>query len=100
MGEVLVDVAVDEAGFSVEATAEEVLSPAEAARLEAASEALGISTIVVDGYAFRGLASVEDDTLWVTVHASSPGRFDDEAARAAQVALRELWGALHQSSAA
>lgn len=100
MGVVLVDVATDEAGFSVEATAEEAVSPDEAVRLDRASAALGISTIVVDGYSFRGLASVEDDTLWVTVHATSPGRFDDAAARAAQAALRELWGALHQPSAA
>ncbi len=45
------------------------------------------------------MATVDDETLWVYVHAVGPGPFDDIAAAAAEEALADLWSAIHTAAA-
>jgi hypothetical protein len=99
MGDCSWDVVSDAEGFSAEGSVERDLDENELTAFETAA---ALTPPVVRGAGpvrIRGMATVDDDTLWVYVHAVGPGPFDDSAAAAAQEALTELWTAIHTAAA-
>ena len=46
----------------------------------------------------RGMATIDDDTLWVYVHAVGPGAFDEVASAAAEDLLADVWSAVHMAA--
>jgi hypothetical protein len=93
------DVVSDDQGFSAEGSAERDLAADEIATFETAAAHM---PPIVRGHGelqIRGMATVDDGTLWVYVHAVGPGPYDESAARAAEAALMDLWGAIHTAAA-
>lgn len=93
------DVVSDDQGFSAEGSAERALAPDELAAFETAAARMPPIVRGQGELKIRGMATVDDDTLWVYVHAVGPGPYDESAARAAEGALTDLWGAIHTAAA-
>lgn len=85
------DVIQDEAGYSAELSVEWPLQVNEVAAFEDAASGLPPTVSAREGQVIRGLVSVDDETLFVYVHATGPGRYDAAAAAAAQQVLDGLW---------
>ena len=97
--EVTWDVVLDGDGYSAEASAERELSMDEVAAFETASARLRPVVRVGVDREIRGMATVDDTTLWVYVHALGPGPCDDSVAGEAQGMLVDLWRTIHMSAA-
>ncbi len=93
------DVISDVEGFSAEGSAERDLEPRELEAFETAAAEMPPVVRAVGPVRIRGLATVDDETLWVYVHAVGPGPFDDSATRACEEVLDDLWGAIHTAAA-
>jgi hypothetical protein len=93
------DVVTDVEGFSAEGSLERDLEPSELEAFETAAAELPPVVRNVGGVTIRGMATVDDETLWVYVHAVGPGQFDDTALRAAEAVLTHLWSAIHSGAA-
>ena len=85
------DVVQDEAGYSAELSVEWPLEVNEVAAFEDAASGLPPTVSSRDGQVIRGLVSVDDETLFVYVHATGPGRYDTAAAASAEQVLDGLW---------
>lgn len=95
-----VDVFQDSEGFSAELTVERDLDIREIDAFREACIRL-MPVVSVDGQSQeRGLVSVDDDTLWVYVHAIGPGRYDSVRESAARDLLAHLWTVIHEAAAA
>jgi hypothetical protein len=97
--EFALDVVQEPEGFDVELSAERQLNVVEADLF--GSAVLTMTPIVRsegDRLA-RGLVSVDDETLWVYVHAAGPGRFGSAEEAEARALLEELWRRIHQAVA-
>jgi hypothetical protein len=93
------DVAHDDVGYSAELSIERDLAVRE---FDAFSDACLLLTPIVrrDGeHEFRGLVSVDEDTLWLYVHAMGPGTYAPERDAAARRLLSDLWRAIHEAAA-
>jgi hypothetical protein len=90
------DVVEDPDGFSAELSVECALAPVQSSAVSAAVE--GMPPVVeIDGQReIRGQVSVDDETLWVYVHAVGPGPYDPHAGAAARQVLEQLWDDLHR----
>ena len=99
IGECAWDVISDAEGFSAEGSAERDLEPHELEAFETAAAQLPPVLRDVGQMRIRGMATVDDETLWVYVHAVGPGPFDAAASRAAESARAELWSAIHTAAA-
>jgi secreted PhoX family phosphatase len=93
------DVVLDGGGFSAEASAERDLSPAEVAAFEAATAQLRPVVRAESGREIRGMATVDDGTLWVYVQAVGPGSCDDAVALEARQMVADLWHSVHIAAA-
>jgi hypothetical protein len=93
------DVVAEAEGFSAEVSLERDLAADELADFETAAAELPPVVRDVGPVRIRGMATVDDETLWVYVHAVGPGPFDDGAARAAERVLQDLWQAIHVAAA-
>jgi hypothetical protein len=94
------DVAQDDTGYSAEVTLERHLAISE---FDAFTDAcLHVPPIVRDEgeHRLRGLASVDEDALWLYVHAMGPGRFGPAQDAAARDLLADLWRVIHEAVAA
>ncbi len=99
IGECVWDVISDVEGFSAEGSAERDLEPHELEAFETAAAQLPPVLRDVGQVRIRGMATVDDETLWVYVHAVGPGPFDAAASRAAESARADLWSAIHTAAA-
>ena len=99
MGDCSWDVVSDVEGFSAEGSVERDLDASELVAFETAAAQTPPVVRGVGPVRIRGMATVDDETLWVYVHAVGPGPFDDSAAAAAEEALAELWSAIHTAAA-
>jgi len=97
-GERTWDVVSDDEGFSAEGSLERVLDLGELEAFETAAAEMPPVVRTVGAVKIRGMATVDDDTLWVYVHAVGPGPFDDDASRAAEGVLTYLWRAIHTAA--
>ena len=93
------DVVADVEGFSVEGSAERDLDASELPAFETAAAHLPPIVRSVGPITIRGMATVDDDTLWAYVHAVGPGPYDEAASGAAEDLLRDLWSAIHPAAA-
>jgi hypothetical protein len=93
------DVVAEAEGFSAEGSLERELGVDELADFETATAELPPVVRDVGPIRIRGMATVDDETLWVYVHAVGPGPFDDRAAQAAERVLGDLWRAIHEAAA-
>lgn len=93
------DVVSDDQGFSAEGSAERDLAADEIASFETAAAHMAPVVRTFGQLQVRGMATVDDDTLWVYVHAVGPGPHDESAARAAEGVLMDLWSAIHAAAA-
>jgi hypothetical protein len=93
------DVVSDVEGYSAEGSIQRDLDPTELADFEAAAAQMPPIVRTVGPIRIRGMATVDDETLWVFVQAVGPGPFDDDASQAAEEALADLWGAIHTAAA-
>lgn len=93
------DVVTDVEGFSAEGSLERDLEVSELEAFETAAAELPPVVRTVDRMTIRGMATVDDETLWVYVHVVGPGTFDDAALRGAEAVLTQLWSAIHTAAA-
>ena len=93
------DVVAEVEGFSAEGSAERDLDASELPAFAAAAAQLPPAVRSVGSITIRGMATIDDDTLWVYVHAVGPGAFDEVASGAAEDLLADLWSAIHMSAA-
>jgi hypothetical protein len=90
------DVVEDPEGFSAELTVECQLEPRQSMTVSAAVLEMD-PVIEVDGEReIRGQVSIDDETLWLYVHAVGPGAYDPNAGAAARHVLEQLWDDLHR----
>jgi hypothetical protein len=94
-----IDVQQDFEGFSAELYVDRDLGEVEADAYGAA--ALSMAPYVhVDGpFETRGLVSVDDETLYVYVHAVGPGVFGQAEQDSARALLSALWESVHEAAA-
>ena len=92
------DLIEDPEGFSAEITADLELSPAEIDAFHRAVTEAGQVVEIVHEAEVRGAAILDEDTLWLVVHAIGPGRFDRTVASVADEVLRQQWNAVHLSA--
>jgi hypothetical protein len=85
------DVVQDEAGFSAELSIEWPLRVEEVEAFESAASHLQPTVSNRDRHVIRGLVSVDDEALYVYVHATGPGQYDAAAASSAQAVLDDMW---------
>lgn len=90
------DVVEDPEGFSAELTVECELEPLQSVTVSAA--VLEMEPVVeIDGQReIRGQVSVDDETLWLYVHAVGPGSYNPNAGAAARHVLEQLWDDMHR----
>jgi hypothetical protein len=93
------DVLSDDQGFSAEGSAERPLECVELERFETAAAGMAPVVRAYGRVQVRGMATIDEDTLWVYVHAVGPGPYDESAARAAEGVLTDLWRAIHTAAA-
>jgi hypothetical protein len=93
------DVVSDVEGFSAEGSLERDLDLSELEAFETAAAEMPPVVRTVGPIRIRGMATVDDETLWVYVHAGGPGPFDDSACKAADGVLTYLWSAIHAAAA-
>jgi hypothetical protein len=93
------DVVSEDEGFSVEGSAERALAGDEIEAFETAAAGMAPAVRAHGQMRIRGIATIDEDTLWVYVHAVGPGPYDDGAARAAEGLLTDLWSAIHTAAA-
>ena len=93
------DVVSEVEGFSAEGSAERDLDSSELPAFETAAAELPPVVRAVGSTTIRGMATVDDDSLWVYVHAVGPGPFDEVASLAAEALLTDLWSAIHMAAA-
>lgn len=93
------DVVSDVEGFSAEGSLERDLDLSELEAFETAAAEMPPVVRTVGPMRIRGMATVDDETLWVYVHAVGPGSFDDGASAVAEGVLAYLWGAIHSAAA-
>jgi hypothetical protein len=95
-----IDIAQDDDGYSAEVSVERSLSLDEVNAFSEACRRLA-PAIAVDGeHQFRGLVSVDDETLWVYVHEVGPGPYGAQRELAAHALLERLWRSVHEAAAA
>lgn len=99
IGGITWDVVSDVEGYSAEGSAERALDPSELDAFEFAGAHLPPAARAVGPVRIRGMATVDDDTLWVYVHTVGPGPFDGTSRREAEDLLAELWSAIHTAAA-
>lgn len=99
IGERTWDVVSDVEGYSAEGSIQRDLDASELAAFETAAAQMPPVVRVVGSIRVRGMATVDDETLWVYVQAVGPGGFDDVASRAAEEVLTDLWSAIHTAAA-
>ena len=75
------DVVTDVEGFSAEGSLERDLEPSELEAFETAAAEMPPVVRMMGELRVRGMATVDDETLWVYVHVVGPGSFDDDALR-------------------
>jgi hypothetical protein len=92
------DVVQDEAGFSAELSVESPLRVDDVEAFEGAASRLQPTVSVRDQHVIRGLVSVDDEALFVYVHATGPGQYDAAAAAAAQEMLDTLWSLVQEEA--
>lgn len=85
---------VDEAGFSVELSAQQSLSPEEAGALVGPVFVLARPTLARSPHQAHGQVSIEDGQLWVALEVSGPGAFDTAAVDRATALFDDLWTAV------
>ncbi len=93
------DVVSDVEGFSAEGSVERDLEPRELAAFETAAAQMPPVARSHGPVRLRGMATVDDETLWVYVHAVGPGHFDAAASGAAEELLTDLWSEIHTAAA-
>ena len=93
------DVVADVEGFSAEGSVERDLEPSELVSFETAAARMPPAVRTLGAVRIRGMATVDDEALWVYVHAVGPGPFDENAAEAAEELLADLWTAIHTAAA-
>jgi hypothetical protein len=99
IGNVTWDVVSEAEGFSAEGSVERELDARELADFEVAAAEMPPVVRDVGLIRIRGMATVDDETLWVYVHAVGPGSFDDTASGVAEDLLTDLWMAIHTAAA-
>jgi hypothetical protein len=90
------DVVEDPEGFSAELSVESDLAAGQVEAFSAAALAMGVAVTVDHGRKIRGLVSVDDQTLWVYVHAVGPGGYDPAVEASARHLLATLWDDIHR----
>ena len=93
------DVVEDPEGFSAELSVERELSLEEIDAFEQAAASLPPVVLAESGRQFRGMATIDDDVLWVYVHATGPGPCDERALARARDLARNLWSSIHSAAA-
>ena len=93
------DVVSDDQGFSAEGSAERALTGDELEAFETAAARMAPVVRTHGALQIRGMATIDEDTLWVYVHAVGPGAYDESAAQAAEGVLLDLWSAIHTAAA-
>lgn len=99
IGDRIWDVVSDVEGYSAEGSVERDLDVSELEAFETAAAQLPPVVRDAGPIRIRGMATVDDETLWVYVQAIGPGPFDDAAAAAADEVLADLWAAIHTAAA-
>ena len=89
---------IDDVGFVVDVWAEREVAPGEGTALAAAAEALSGTVLTRDPYLARGLATVDDDVLWVSVEVVGEGRYDDSVSDFARGWFDVLWDAVQRGA--
>ena len=95
----LLDVAQDVEGYSAEISVERSLQPAESTTFAFAALRLLPVMRVAGQHMARGHVWVDDDTLWVDVQSTGPGRYGTAQQEAARSLLSELWEQVHEIAA-
>jgi hypothetical protein len=98
--DVPLDVVQDDEGFSAELSIDRELSFREMAVFEAAAVHLPRVFRTEGQRRFRGMATIDDETLWVYVHVTGPGRCDQSAADGVRDMAAGLWTSIHAAAAA
>lgn len=93
------DVVSDVEGYSAEGSVERDLDLGELAAFETAAAQMPPVVRTVGPIRIRGMATIDDETLWVYVQAVGPGPFDEVASAAADEVLADLWAAIHTAAA-
>jgi hypothetical protein len=99
IGDVAWDVVSDEVGFSAEGSLERDLEVSELEAFETAAAQMPPVVRAAGPVRIRGMATVDDETLWVYVHAVGPGPFDAHASQASEEVLEDLWSGIHTAAA-
>lgn len=90
------DVVQDPEGFSAELSVECVLEADQVMAFSVAARAMA-PVVDRDGQReIRGLVSLDEQSLWVYVHAVGPGRYDSVVEGASRQLLSRLWDDVHR----
>ena len=86
---------IDDVGFTVDVWAERETDDVETAKLEGPAALLSGVVLTRRPYLARGLVTVDDDGLWVSVEVMSEGEYDAEVTTFARQWFDDLWDAVH-----
>lgn len=85
---------VDDLGFTVDVWAEHEIDGGEAAALAGPAQLLSGVVLTRKPFVTRGLVTVDDDALWVSVEVVGEGDYDGEVAIFARQWFDDLWDAV------
>jgi hypothetical protein len=94
------DVVQEEDGYSAEVSVERELTESEWAAFSDAVRGLAPVVRVAGAHEVRGLVSLDDDTLWVSVHDVGPGPYDADRQAEDRRLIEELWREVHAAAGA
>lgn len=85
---------IDAEGFSIELSVDRELSAGDRAALAGPATVLSHPVLARQPLEVKGLVSLDEGEVWVSVFVTGPGRFTDEVAETAEGWFQDLWDAL------